>query len=156
MIMDYVQELRKLIGHRPLILVGATILVFDKNNQLLMQKRADNGTWGVPGGSMDPGETLEETARRETFEETGIKLGKIKFIKIYSGPELFYEYPNGDQIYIVTAVFLAKDFSQTTQGHDEEVLEIHFYPLDNLPKNISPSIQIILNDLKPQLLPNAL
>jgi len=154
--MDYVQGIRKLIGHRPLILVGATILVIDNKNQLLMQKRADNGTWGVPGGSMNPGETLEETARRETLEETGIRLDKIKFINIFSGPELFYKYPNGDQIYIVTAVYLAKEFTQTKQGHDEEVLEIRFYPLDNLPENISPSIQIILNELKPQLLANAL
>jgi 8-oxo-dGTP pyrophosphatase MutT (NUDIX family) len=152
MIMDYVQGLRKIIGHRPLIVVGATILIMDNNKRLLMQKRADNGTWGVPGGSMNPGETLEETARRETLEETGIKLGIINFIKIYSGPELYYEYPNGDQIYIVTAVYLAKDFTQTAQEHDEEVLEVQFYPLNNLPENISPSIQIILNDLKPQLL----
>ena len=67
--MGYIEELRALIGHRPIIMVGATVLITDFKGRLLLIRRHDNGCWGVPGGSMEPGESLEQTARRETREE---------------------------------------------------------------------------------------
>ncbi len=75
--MSYMHELRKQVGSAPLIMVGAAVLIVNHQNELLMLLRTDNGCWGIPGGAMEPGESLEETARRETFEETGLT---------YSGP----------------------------------------------------------------------
>jgi 8-oxo-dGTP pyrophosphatase MutT (NUDIX family) len=146
--MDYVKQLRLKVGHQPLILVGATILIFDKENKLLMQRRSDNGMWGIPGGHMDLGETIENTARRETLEETGIAVGKLKFINIYSGPELFYEYPNGDQVYMVSVVYMTREYKLEKDSHDAEVKEIKYFPLNDLPENISPPIIPIINDYK--------
>jgi 8-oxo-dGTP pyrophosphatase MutT (NUDIX family) len=73
--MDYIKELRECVGHRPVILVGAAVLAVNPEGKLLLFRRTDNGCWGPPGGMMAPGESLEETARRETLEETGWKLG---------------------------------------------------------------------------------
>jgi 8-oxo-dGTP pyrophosphatase MutT (NUDIX family) len=73
--MSYVQELRALIGHRLLILAGATVIVRDAAGRVLMQRRSDNGQWGLPGGALEPGESLEETGRREVWEETGVRVG---------------------------------------------------------------------------------
>lgn len=87
--MSYVAELRRLVGTRPLILVGAEVLVFDRGNRLLLQRRSDSGDWAIPGGMMEPGETLEETARRETREETGLELGQLEFMGVYSGPLIY-------------------------------------------------------------------
>ena len=60
--MSYVQELRSLVGHRPLIIPGAVVLIIDQQNRLLLQHRQDNQQWGLIGGGMEIGESLEETA----------------------------------------------------------------------------------------------
>ena len=77
--MSYVRELRSLIGHRPLIITGAAVLIFNQDNCLLMQHRKDNQQWGLIGGSMEIGESLEETARREVLEETGLELNELNW-----------------------------------------------------------------------------
>ncbi len=71
--MGYVEELRKIVGHRPLILVGAVVLVINENGYVLLQQRTEPyGKWGLPGGLMELSESPEETAYREVYEETGI------------------------------------------------------------------------------------
>ena len=59
--MDYIREMRGLIGHRPLIMVGAAALMLDSQERLLLLRRADNDCWGLPGGAMEPGESLDWT-----------------------------------------------------------------------------------------------
>lgn len=68
--MNYVKDLRELVGNRPLILPGAVAIILNDQNEVLLQHRIDGG-WGLPGGLMELGESLEETARREVKEETG-------------------------------------------------------------------------------------
>lgn len=46
--MNYVKELRGLVGHRPLIIPGAAVLIFDSGDRLLLQLRQDNQMWGYP------------------------------------------------------------------------------------------------------------
>lgn len=58
-IMSYIKEMRKYIGHAPMISAGATVVVL-KDNKILLNLRSDTGTWGIPGGAMELGETLEE------------------------------------------------------------------------------------------------
>ncbi|WP_411852885.1 NUDIX domain-containing protein [Virgibacillus halodenitrificans] len=62
--MDYVSEIRKLVGHRPLILTGSVVLILNENNELLLQHRTDGG-WGLPGGLMELGESLERSKGRD-------------------------------------------------------------------------------------------
>ena len=54
--MEYLLELRKLVGHVPLLMVGAATLIVDSGNRLLLMKRSDSGCWGPPGGAVEPGE----------------------------------------------------------------------------------------------------
>lgn len=90
--MDYILQLRQYIGHRPILMVGAAVLVLDQQDRLLMMKRSDNGCWGLPGGATEPGEVVEEAARRETLEETNLEIGKMSLFGVFSGPELYYKY----------------------------------------------------------------
>jgi 8-oxo-dGTP pyrophosphatase MutT (NUDIX family) len=150
--MNYIQEIRSKIGHNPIVLVGATILILDKDNRLLMQKRNDNRQWGIPGGYTEPNEKIEETIRRETLEETGIKLGNIKLVNVYSGPELFYKYPNGDQVYNVSIVYITNEYKQIEKEIDDEGYEIRFFPISELPSDISPPIIPIISDLQKGLI----
>lgn len=69
--MDYIHRMRARIGHDRLLVVGAGVLVH-QNGQLLLQKRRDNGCWADHGGCLEPGETCEQTARRELLEERAL------------------------------------------------------------------------------------
>ena len=145
--MDYIGSLRQYVGHRPLIMVGATVLCLDEQNALLMMRRSENGTWGVPGGAMELGETIEETARRELFEETGLQVGEMELFGIFSGPELYYRYANGDEVYNVSVVYLARFTASEVKFMDGEHTCFAYFPLDNLPENISLPIKPILKKL---------
>ena len=145
--MDYINSLRKYVGNQPLIMVGSTILMLDDQNRLLMMKRSDSGNWGVPGGAMELGETTEETARRELLEETGIKANELKLFGVFSGKELYYRYPNGEEVYNVSIVYLAQDVQGSVNLFDGEHYDFQYFDLAQLPENISPPIQPILKKL---------
>ena len=143
--MGYVSELRQLVGTRPLILPGAEVLVFDEQGRLLLQKRTDTGDWAIPGGMMEPGETFEQTARREVLEETGLTLGALEFLAVYSGDQYYYRYPHGDEVYNVSVAFVAREFHGELRT-DEESSALGFYPLDALPGPLIFLNRLVLED----------
>src|SRR5664280_453363 len=97
--MNYIQSLRQYIGHRPILMVGAAILIVNNENRLLLLERSDSSCWGPPGGAVELGEEVEAAARRETLEETGLEIGGMELFGVFSGPQLYYRYPNGDEVY---------------------------------------------------------
>ncbi|WP_024861444.1 NUDIX hydrolase [Ruminococcus flavefaciens] len=136
--MGYILELRKTLGSRPLIMAGAGVILVNENNEILLQKRSDNGFWDYPAGSMELGESFEECARREVLEETGLTCGRLEFFMDLSGKESFYEYPNGDQTYAAGIIYVCRDFSGELKAQDEEVITQRFFPLDKLPAENDP------------------
>lgn len=150
--MDYILQLRELIGHRPLLMVGAAVLVLDSENRLLLMRRSDSGYWGPPGGATEPGERVEEAARRETTEETGLIVGEMQLFGVFSGPELFYRYPNGDEVYNVTIVYLCRDF-QFRPGHtqvqlNQEHTGFDWFTQADIPADISPPMRPALDQYR--------
>jgi len=143
--MDYIKELRKYVGHKPVILVGAAVLAIDPAEKLLLFRRTDNGCWGPPGGMMEPGESLDKTARRETFEETGLEIGNLSLFGVFSGPDLFYEYPNGDQVYNVTVAYVTREFTGNVRIAPGEGSEYQFFSINALPEPISPPVKVVIN-----------
>lgn len=130
--MSYLSELRKIVGHRPLLSAGATVIVM-KDNKILLNLRSDTNTWGIPGGSMELGETLEQAAMRELFEETGLKAESYTLINVFSGQEFYFEYPNGDMLYSVVALFRANGVSGDLNITDGESFELKYFGFDELP-----------------------
>lgn len=145
--MDYIHNLRQYIGHRPVLLVGAAILVLDEHSRLLMMKRRDNECWGLPGGAMEPGEVVEEAAKRETFEEVNLEVGEMSLFGVFSGPDLYYKYPNGDEVYNVSIVYWSRDWSGELRLNDEHT-EWTWFAANEIPENVSPPIRPVLEQFK--------
>ena len=136
----YILDLRKIVGHRTLIQVGAGIIVEDPQGRVLLQLRADNHCWSYCGGSCEIDERVEDTARRELFEETGLIAEELELFGVWSGPELHYVYPNGDEVSNIDIVFLCKSYSGQIKRQEEEVDALRFFRVDEIPDNLSPPI----------------
>jgi 8-oxo-dGTP pyrophosphatase MutT (NUDIX family) len=108
-IINQIRDLEKLYGKVPLTnvdlselcldkidVVGVGVLVYRCNrNVVLLRRKETPDEWITPGGGVDPGESLIEGAKREVFEETGLKVeidGVIRIVWVpnYS-PEAFWE-----------------------------------------------------------------
>jgi 8-oxo-dGTP pyrophosphatase MutT (NUDIX family) len=145
--MEHLLELRKLIGHRPILMVGAAILVVDSQKRLLLMKRSDSGCWGPPGGAVEPGEYVEQAAKRETLEETSLEIDEMSLFGVFSGPELYYKYPNGDEVYNVTIVYLSQAWRGSVTINHEHT-DFGWFAMDEIPENISPPIIPVIEQYK--------
>lgn len=141
---EYIKDMRKLIGTQPLLVVGAAVAVFNQRGEVLLQQRADINKWGFPGGVMEYGESLETTAFRELYEETGLKAKNFKFIDILSGEKECHKYPNGDEIFGVTAVYKTSIFSGELSINDGESKNVKFFCLHDLPSSLVEKTEYII------------
>jgi ADP-ribose pyrophosphatase YjhB (NUDIX family) len=145
--MDYIKHLRSMVGQEKVIMVVAGAFIFDKGNRLLLQKRTDNEQWGLPGGFMELEETVQDTTRREVFEETGLHLGKLELFGIYSGTDYDKTFSNGDQVSLVQFLFTCKDFKGELVESNPESMNNQFFALNKLPENLFSDHKAFLNDL---------
>lgn len=65
---------------------SVNVAVSNEHGELLLIRRTDNDNWALPGGAMDPGETMAQAAVRETQEETGIDCQITDLVGIYTNP----------------------------------------------------------------------
>ncbi len=149
--MSYIMDLRKVVGHRPLLQVGASVIVVDKYGRILLQLRSDNNTWGYAGGSVEIDENVEDTAKRELYEETGLIAKELSLLGVFSGKELHNIYPNGDEVSNVDIVFICKNYEGKLKCQAEEVENLKFFDISDLPDNIfKPNIPAIEEYIKKQ------
>ena len=130
--MSYIREMRKHIGHAPMLSVGATVVIL-KDDQILLNLRSDTHTWGIPGGAIELGETLEQTAARELKEETNLTAASFTLLHLFSGPDFYFKYPNGDELYSVVALFLAEGVTGDLKITDGESTELRYFCKNDLP-----------------------
>lgn len=129
-------------------MAGVSIIVLNDKNQILLQKRADTGDWGVIGGALELEESLEEAARRELYEEAGLKSNDLKFICMLSGKDMYYKYPNGDEIYNLVAVYETRDYYGKPTIHDDEGLELKYFDLGESLSDLNEMARTILTKAK--------
>ncbi|HIR74858.1 TPA: NUDIX domain-containing protein [Candidatus Ventrenecus avicola] len=145
--MGYIMNLRKYVGHNPLIGLGATTLVFNSKNELLLNLRSDTNTWGIPGGSMELYENIRDTAIRELKEEAGITAENLELVDVLSGKEYYFEYPNGDKMCTVIVLFKVLNYTGTIKVSDNESKELKFFSLNDLP-NMESRAKAIIDKIK--------
>jgi 8-oxo-dGTP pyrophosphatase MutT (NUDIX family) len=78
------------------LVVAASAIVPDDSGRILLHRRNDNGLWALPGGAMEPGESIGDTAVREVFEETGYRVTPLYVIGVYSDPKHVFAYSDGE------------------------------------------------------------
>lgn len=137
---NYIMDLRKEVGHRPLLQVGASVIVEDNLGRILLQLRSDNSCWAYAGGSVELDERVEAAAKRELYEETGLIAEELELFGVFSGADLHYIYPNGDEVSNIDIVYLCKRYSGELKCQRDEVDELRFFHADALPERISPPI----------------
>lgn len=146
--MGYIQDLRALIGTRPIIMAGVSVIVLNNENQILLQKRTDTMDWGVIGGALELRESLEEAAHRELHEEAGLKARDLRFVDMLSGKDMYYQYPHGDEIYNLVAVYETKDYEGKPTINDDEGLELKYFDLDKPIEQLNDMTKTILTKAK--------
>lgn len=137
---DYIKKMRAKIGHQKFIHPAARIIIENEVGEILMIRRADNNNWGIPAGSLEEGETIEECIIREVKEETGLEIIDCQVIGISSNPEKeTVTYPNKDVIQYFTIEFYSNNWSGSIgDGDEREVKEALFVNkewMQKLPKN---------------------
>jgi len=134
--LDYIRQLRAKIGTMKILVPGVRTLVFDTEGRLLLERQRVFGSWALPHGCVDVGESALDAAIRETEEEVGIRIRRARLFGVYTDPKYSIVYPNGDQVQTFTIAVLAEQWDGAPRPDGDEVLEVGFFPLDALPEPI--------------------
>ena len=141
----YMQEMRKLVGHRTIIQCAASVICVDASGRALLGKRTDNHLWGYSGGSAEIDERAEDCARRELYEEMGLTADELVFFCVNSGPQTHYVYPNGDEVSNFEIVYLCHRWHGEPQARDGEMEELRFFAPEEIELDmISPPTRPVM------------
>ncbi len=112
---------------------SANVVVTDDRGRILLIHRTDNDNWAVPGGAMDLGESLPDTAVRETLEETGIQVEVTGLVGIYTDPRHVILYTsNGEARQEFSVVFVARAIGGEPKTSDES-REVRWMAPEDIP-----------------------
>lgn len=127
---EFVLELRRHVGQRPLWLPGTTAVVF-RGAEVLLVQRSDNGAWTPVTGIVEPGEHPALTAVREVREETGV----TSEVEALSGVDVSAPtvHANGDHAQYLNHTFRCRWISGEPYPADEESSAAGWFRLDDLP-----------------------
>ncbi|RJQ39255.1 MAG: NUDIX domain-containing protein [Nitrospiraceae bacterium] len=116
---------------------GVAIVIFNKDHEVLLQKRTDVNLWGIPSGHVEPGETVKNAAIREVFEETGLQVEILRLIGVYSDPSSqVFQYPDGRVTHFITCCFQAEVVGGELTLTSTETLDLQYFPCNRLPEDI--------------------
>ena len=132
------------LGVRP----SVSAVIFDGRGQLLLQQRSDGGQWGLPGGSVEIGESIVDAVRREVREETGLRVAVRRMVGIYSDPRRqIVRYPNGTVWHYINVCFECAVRGGTLTTCDETLALGYFSP-HRLPSTMFPNHRVRIRDAR--------
>ncbi|MDY0210752.1 MAG: NUDIX domain-containing protein [Acholeplasma sp.] len=133
---DYIKTIRSLVGNAAIRSVSVGAIIENKEGHILLQKRSDNGLFGLPGGTLELNEKIIDGLKREVHEETGIHLTNPNIFGIYSGESQAFHYPNGDLTYYVALIFYERVDNQALVMN-EESMSLAFFPKIEVPTRLN-------------------
>ena len=127
--------------------VSASAVIFNSFGHVLLQKRADIGWWGLPGGKLEIGENFQNCIVREVKEETNLLVDPKKLIKVYSDLSDYtaIEYPDGKLVQYITALFLCEKISGYLSLSNEST-DIGYYDSNHFPSKTLFSAKLRVNN----------
>ncbi len=112
------------------IRLGCSLILFNEaRDYVLLTRRADNGQWCLPGGMVDPGESVIEACEREMLEETGIRIQVVRLVGVYSNPDQLIIYPDGNKAFVIVLSFEVRQTGGKL-GKSAETSEARFSSVD--------------------------
>jgi ADP-ribose pyrophosphatase YjhB (NUDIX family) len=129
-----------------LIRPGVSACIFGPEG-VLLQRRDDNGLWGLPGGAVDPGESVSAAVVREVREETGLVVRPVRLIGVYSDPanHQVMTYPDGNVIHYVSTAFECAVVGGVL-ACGAESLALEWYDPQALPADLMPVARLRIQD----------
>lgn len=126
---------------------GVTAVLFRDDGRLLLQRRSDNGLWGLPGGAVEYGESVVAALQREVVEETGLAVDVGRLIGVYSDPahHQIVTYPDGNVVHFVSLCFECTAPRGVLALSDETTGVAWFSPA-SLPATLQPMHRIRIDD----------
>jgi ADP-ribose pyrophosphatase YjhB (NUDIX family) len=121
---------------------AASGIVVDDEGRILLHKRADNEYWSIPGGGMEPGESIAETIVREVREETGIEARVERLLGVYSNPNHVSVYDDGEVRQQFSVCFFCRAIGGQLRTSSEST-DVRFVDIDEIEAlPIHPSIRL--------------
>src|SRR5574341_2195531 len=125
---------------------GVAAIIQNGEGQILLQRRSDNSLWGLPGGSVEIGESVRDAIVREVREETGLSVEVVRLIGVYSDPRIqIVRYPDGNVVHYVSTLFACRIVAGELQT-GEETLDLRFFDQPDLPDDLVPMHRIRIQD----------
>lgn len=128
----YYQSLRKLVGNDLVLMPSVAGIVHDSLGRLLLQHKAD-GTWSLPAGAIEPGESPHQAMARELLEETGIKATSLTLIDCFGGSKFRYTYGNGHKVEYLVLLFHCVGEKQAGAVLDSETTGLQYFARHEFP-----------------------
>lgn len=125
---------------------AASAVVTNDAGQILLQRRVDNDLWALPGGGMEIGESVAETAIREVREETGFTVEPLYIVGVYSDPKHVFAYDDGEVRQEYSVCIACRIVSGTARISDESTELGFFAPADIEHLQMHPRIYARISD----------
>ena len=149
--MGYIEDLRQVVGHQPLILVRPSVAIINNIGEILLVKYRDE-SWGIPGGLMELGESVEECAQREVKEEIGLTIKNLRLLEVVSGKQLFTRLANGDEYYNILIGYICTEYEGEIVPDNIEVFDAKFFKLTELPEGTNELVRKKAKELGSQIM----
>jgi 8-oxo-dGTP pyrophosphatase MutT (NUDIX family) len=143
----YVGSLRRHVGTQRLITPGPRAIILDDAGDVLLVCRSDDGTWVMPAGGLELGESIWDALAREVHEETGLVVEAATPIALYTGPQYWFTNAYGGEHQMFAVAFRVDRWSGSLVAETDETRDARFFGRDELPP-LRPVYQETLADLE--------